>query len=172
MSQTGTFSHNNARIGILFMLIKQLSGDYPLHQMVLTRSTIGVLFSVIILKFEGGFGILRTSRIGLHILRALLIVISNLTFFAALAVLPLTDTTTLFFVSPLFITIMSVIFLGEKVGIRRVVAVVVGFMGVLVMMRPGGEPTGGEPSRWILLLPVISALIFRSRSSVSASRFF
>lgn len=172
MSQAGAPSHNNARVGIFFiligmsfmsvndMLIKQLSGDYPLHQMVLTRSLIGVLFSIIILQFEGGFSILRTNRIGLHILRAMLIVISNLTFFAALAVLPLADTTTLFFVSPLFITVMSVIFLGERVGIRRAAAVIVGFLGVLIMMRPGGAPTGDEPSRWILLLPVIAALTY------------
>lgn len=165
---------DNARKGIFFiligmscmsvndMLIKQLSGDYPLHQMVLTRSVIGVMFSLIILQFEGGFSILRTDRPGLHALRALLIVISNLTFFAALAVLPLADTTTLFFVSPLFITLMSVVFLGEKVGIRRVLAVIVGFIGVLIMMRPDAAPSASDPSRWIMVLPVIAALTYAS----------
>lgn len=174
MSHAGAVTPNNARTGILFiligmsfmsvndMLIKQLSGDYPLHQMVLTRSLFGIMFSLVILQFEGGFRILRTNRPGLHVLRALLIVISNLTFFAALAVLPLAETTTLFFISPLFITIMSVIFLGEKVGIRRIMAVLVGFLGVLVMMRPEASPDADAPSRWILLLPIISALTYAS----------
>jgi S-adenosylmethionine uptake transporter len=97
MPHAGAPTPDNARIGILFiligmtfmsvndMLIKQLSGSYPLHQMVLTRSMIGVMFSLVILQFEGGFKILRTSRVGLHIVRAMLIVISNLTFFAALS---------------------------------------------------------------------------------------
>jgi S-adenosylmethionine uptake transporter len=74
----------------------------------------------------------------------------------------LADTTTLFFVSPLFNTAMSVVFLNEKVSIRRVIAVVVGFLGVLVMMRPGAEPTVDEPSCWVLLLPIISALTYAS----------
>ncbi|MGR3661374.1 MAG: DMT family transporter [Paracoccaceae bacterium] len=174
MQHAGAATPDNARVGIFFilvgmsfmsvndMLIKQLSGAYPLHQMVLTRSLIGVMFSLVILQFEGGFRVLRTDRIGLHIFRALLVVVSNLTFFAALAVLPLADTTTLFFVSPLFITVMSVIFLGEKVGIRRVVAVLIGFVGALVMMRPEANPDVDTPSRWILLLPVISALTYAS----------
>lgn len=142
------------------MLIKQLSGDYPLHQMILTRSGIALLFSFVFLQYEGGFRMLRTKNIGLHAFRALLLVVSNLTFFAGLAVLPLADATTLFFVSPLFITLMSVIFLGEKVGFRRASAVCFGFLGVLVMMRSDSDPDA--PSRWVLLLPVISAFTYAS----------
>ena len=78
-------------------------------------------------------------------------------FFTALAVMPLADATALFFVAPLFITLLSVPFLGETVGLRRIGAVLVGFLGVLVMLGPGAEMGQGLPSRWVLLLPVVAA---------------
>ena len=67
-------------ISINDMLIKFLSGGYPLHQMVFTRSVIGILFSLIIVQLEGGWSILHTRTPYLHLLRGLLIVVANLTF--------------------------------------------------------------------------------------------
>ena len=163
---------NNARIGILFvlagvffisindMLIKQLSGGYPLHQMVFTRSIIGIMFSLIFVQMEGGWGILRTNQPGLHVLRGLLIVTSNMTFFVALAAIPLADATALFFAAPLFITLLSISILKENVGPLRLTAVIFGFLGVLIMQRPWeGVDTLGT-SRLILLLPVVAALTY------------
>ena len=163
---------NNAIIGILFvlvgvffisindMLIKQLSGGYPLHQMVFTRSIIGIMFSLIFVQMEGGWRILRTNQPGLHVLRGLLIVTSNMTFFVALAAIPLADATALFFAAPLFITLLSIPVLGEKVGPLRLGAVVFGFLGVVIMQRPWeGVDTLGT-SRLILLLPVVAALTY------------
>ena len=145
-------------ISVNDMVIKQLSGDYPLHQMIFVRSAIGITFSLVILQFEGGFARLRTRQPGLHLLRGLLIVAANMTFFAALAVLPLADATALFFVAPLFITLLSIPLLGERVGARRLAAVVVGFLGVLIMLRPGADSALPAPDRLILLLPVVAAL--------------
>lgn len=170
MSDTASKPAANARLGIAFillamlcisvndMVIKQLSGGYPLHQMIFVRSAIGISFSLVILQFEGGFGRLRTRQPGLHLLRGLLIVAANMTFFAALAVLPLADTTALFFVAPLFITLLSIPLLGEKVGARRLTAVLIGFAGVLIMLRPGAELSASTPGRLILLLPIVAAL--------------
>ena len=74
-----TAPQNNATIGILFvlagvffisindMLIKQLSGGYPLHQMIFARSIIGIMFSLIFVQMEGGWRILRTNQPGLHV---------------------------------------------------------------------------------------------------------
>lgn len=140
-------------------LIKALGGDYPLHQMVFIRSAIGIVFSLVILQFEGGFAALRTATPGLHLLRGLLVVISNMLYFAALATMPLADAVALFFIAPLVITILSVLVLGESVGIHRVGAIIVGFMGVLVMMRPG---TGGdvEFERWTVILPLLAATAY------------
>jgi S-adenosylmethionine uptake transporter len=167
-----TALQNNANIGILFvlgsvfcisindMLIKQLSGGYPLHEMVFTRSFIAILFSFVFVQLEGGWRILRTKQPVLHILRGLLIVTSNMTFFVALAAIPLADATALFFAAPLFITLLSIPILGEKVGPLRLGAVVFGFIGVIIMQRPWeGVDTLGA-SRVILLLPVVAALTY------------
>ncbi|MCR8826056.1 DMT family transporter [Pseudosulfitobacter koreensis] len=163
---------NRANIGILFiligvfsisindMLIKQLSGGYPLHEIVFVRSAIGILITLCVVQMEGGWSILRTSTPGLHALRGLLIVVSNMTFFLALAALPLADATALFFAAPLFITLLSIPVLGEKVGPLRLGAVVVGFVGVIIMQRPWVDSGDLAASRLVLLLPLVAALTY------------
>ncbi len=164
--------HNRANIGILFiligvfsisindMLIKQLSGGYPLHEIVFVRSAIGIMITLCVVQMEGGWSILRTSTPGLHALRGLLIVVSNMTFFLALAALPLADATALFFAAPLFITLLSIPVLGEKVGPLRLGAVVVGFVGVIIMQRPWVDSGDLAASRLVLLLPLVAALTY------------
>jgi S-adenosylmethionine uptake transporter len=147
-------------ISVNDMLIKQLSSGYPLHQVVFTRSAIGILFSLMMVQFEGGWSILKTKTPWLHLARGLAVVVANMTYFLALAVMPLADATALFFVAPLFITLLSIPFLGEKVGAMRITAVVIGFIGVVIMQRPweGGESL--NVSRIVLLLPVFSAFTY------------
>lgn len=140
-------------------LIKALGGDYPLHQMVFVRSSIGIVFSLLILQFEGGFRALRTHTPWLHLLRGLLVVVANMTYFAALAVMPLADAVAAFFVAPLIITLLSVFVLGERVGPHRMGAILVGFAGVLVMTRPGSSG-GDAPDRWTLILPILAATAY------------
>ncbi len=147
-------------ISINDMLIKELSGGYPLHQIVFTRSAIGILITLIAVQWEGGLGILRTNQPILHTVRGLLIVIANMTFFLALAALPLADATALFFAAPLFITLLSIPILGEKVGPMRLSAVTVGFVGVLIMMRPWEDSSTLGATRIVLLLPVVAALTY------------
>ncbi len=142
------------------VLIKQLSGDYPLHQMVFVRSAIGIVFSLVFVQFEGGFSILKTETPFLHLLRGVLVVFANMAFFTALAVLPLADATALFFVAPLFITLLSIPLLGEKVGPRRIIAVLVGFAGVLIMVRPGSDVAQNVGNWLVLLLPIVAALAY------------
>ncbi len=142
------------------MLIKQLSSGYPLHEIVFFRSAIALLVTLVFLQFEGGFAALRTDRPILHIFRGILVVISNMAFFLALAVLPLADATALFFVAPLFITLLSIPLLGEKVGPLRIGAVIVGFIGVIIMQRPWESGDSLPASRIVLLLPVLAALTY------------
>lgn len=163
---------NQSAAGILFvmvgmtaisvndMLIKQLSGGYPLHEIVFIRSTIGIAFSLVFVYFEGGVSILKTRQPALHVVRGILVVISNMTYFVALAVLPLADATALFFVAPLFITLLSIPVLGEKVGPLRIGAVLVGFVGVILMQRPWASSETLGVDRVILLLPVVAALAY------------
>jgi S-adenosylmethionine uptake transporter len=145
-------------ISINDLLIKQLSGGYPLHQMVFVRSAIGLMFSFGLVFLEGGLKILKTATPGVHLLRGLLVVCANMTYFAALAVLPLGQATALFFVAPLLITLLAIPVLGEKVGPYRLGAIGVGFVGVLVMQRPWASDI--EVSRLTLLLPVIAAFFY------------
>jgi len=165
-------NHQNPAAGIGFillgilaisvndMLIKQLSGGYPLHQMVFIRSAIGIVFSLTLVQFEGGWSILKTSTPGLHLLRGVMIVLANLLFFSALAVLPLAEATAIFFVAPLMITLLSIPFLGEKVGPLRIGAVAVGLLGVVIMTRPWQSGSARDVSFVIYLLPILGALTY------------
>lgn len=167
-----THAQNRSGAGIAFILagilcisvndfiIKQLSGGYPLHQTVFLRSGIGILFSLVLVQVEGGWSILRTRHPWWHLLRGILIVVANMTYFAALAALPLADATALFFVAPLFITLLSIPLLGERVGPLRLSAVVVGFLGVVIMQRPWASAAVLDVPRVVLLLPVIAALTY------------
>jgi len=134
-----------ASISVIFfsindVAIKFLSGGYALHQVVLIRSVIGLLIIVaIIAPMTTGWAIARTKKLKMHMLRGLCVVFANMTFFLGLAAMPLADAVAIFFISPLVITLFSVVFLGEVVGPRRWAAIAVGFIGVLVMMRPGTQ---------------------------------
>lgn len=147
-------------ISVNDMLIKRLSGGYPLHELVFARSAIGILFSLVLVQIEGGWHILKTDRPGLHLLRGALVVIANMTFFVALGAIPLAEATALFFAAPLFITLLSIPILGEKVGPLRLGAVTVGFVGVIIMQRPWAGAETLATSRLVLLLPVFAALTY------------
>lgn len=118
--------------------IKFLSADYALHQVVLTRSLIGLLvLMIVIAPLTGGWAIMRTQKLGMHLLRGAFVVAANMLFFLGLAAMPLAEAVAIFFVSPLVITVFSIVFLGEHVGPRRWVAIAVGMIGVLIILRPG-----------------------------------
>lgn len=135
------------------VLVKFLSGDYPLYQLVFIRSVVGLAFLLAVLvPFAGSFRSLRTRRLPAHMLRGLCVVFANFTFFMGLAALPLADAVAIFFISPLVIAVFSIIFLGESVGPWRWSAVGVGLIGVLVVLRPGTSAFQGAA-----LLPLAAA---------------
>ena len=133
MAGAASFSINDA-------LIKYLSGDYALHQIVFLRAVVALSLLVpLALVLGRGMRLLRTRRPAMHALRGMFMVTANTCFFLALAVLPLADAMALFFVAPLLITALSFAVLGERVGPWRWAAVGLGLAGVLVMLRPGTE---------------------------------
>jgi drug/metabolite transporter (DMT)-like permease len=133
--------------------VKFLSGGYPLHEVVLIRSLIGLVFVLVVfLPTEGGFRALRTRRPVAHLLRGLCVVVANMTFFLGIAAMPLAEGVAVFFISPVLITVFSVIFLRETVGPWRWIAISVGFIGVIIMLRPGA---GTFQS--VAILPLIAA---------------
>ena len=138
------------------MAIKFISGDYALHQVMMTRSIVAILFTLLIfVPIDGGFKYLRTQRLGLHLLRGFGIVIANLCFFTALISMPLAEVKAIFFIAPLLITALSVFLIREKVGLHSWVAVLVGLLGVIIMLRPGSEFF--NPAS---ILPLVAALAY------------
>lgn len=118
-------------------IIKLLSPRYALHEIMLLRAAFSLAVTLIIIQLEGGFRILRTQQPFLHLLRGLFLTAANMCFFMGLATMPFADVVTLFFIAPLLITAMSQPILGERVGMARWAAVLVGLIGVIVMLRPG-----------------------------------
>lgn len=118
--------------------IKFVSDDYALHQVVFLRAVVGVpTFLILVMPFFGGLLVFRTRRLGAHLIRGVCVVFANSFLFLGLAALPIADAVAVFFVSPLIITVFSVIFLRETVGLRRWSAIAVGFVGVLLIVKPG-----------------------------------
>ncbi|MCB1739670.1 MAG: DMT family transporter, partial [Gammaproteobacteria bacterium] len=143
-------------------LIKALSGDYALHEVILARASVAALVLLVVARTEGVRCVLCTARPLLNILRGLFIVVTNMCFFLALASMPLADAVALFFVAPLFITLLSIPILGERVGRHRWTAVLVGMVGVFVMLRPGD---GGFDR--VALLPLLAALGYAATQMVT-----
>jgi len=146
------------------MLIKGLADGYALHQIVFVRAVIGLVLTGMMLRAEGGLVLLRTGRTGLHLLRALLIVFANSAMYAAIVAMPLAKATAIYFVAPLFVTLLSIPVLGERVGPRRFVAIGIGFSGVLLMMWPQISGSSDDPLGWLVVLPVMAAAGYASMS--------
>ncbi len=136
------------------VIIKTLSGSYPAHEIVFVRGLVALVPLLIIVWLEAGGWALRTRRPVLVFLRGLAGFLSYTTYYLALTVLPLADTATLFYSSPLFVTALAIPMLGERVGVRRWLAVAVGFAGVVVVMRPGGGTI--DPAMVLGVLAAIS----------------
>ncbi|MBL4928135.1 DMT family transporter [Fuscibacter oryzae] len=136
--------------------IKALSATYALHQVILLRALIGMALVLAVIKFSGtGFAQLRTRRRGAQLFRVSIVMISNVTYFVGLSLMPLADAVATAFVAPLFVTLMSAVILHEHVGPRRWAAVGVGMVGVIIMTRPGAGVI--QPAA---ILVLISALCY------------
>ncbi len=175
-TRTGTLLPKNltgvlCALGAWFMFslndigIKYLSGDYALHQIVLIRALTGMAFTLaVFVPMEGGLSVLKTSRPVMHLIRGFCVVCANLAFFTGLATISLPEASAIFFIAPLIITALSAIFLGEPVGPRRWFAVMIGFIGVLVMLRPGSEAF-----RVAALLPLFAAAAYATLQVLTRS---
>ena len=123
----------------LDLCAKKLLEDYPIEQFVFLRSVLGVLIFLAAARWYGGFSALRTLRWGWHLFRTALSVGAMFGFFYGLAHMPLVNTLTIAFIAPIIVTALSGPFLGEQVGWRRWLAVFAGFIGVLIVLRPGPD---------------------------------
>jgi len=126
----------------LDLCAKALLETHSLNQFVLVRSLIGLVLFLILAPRFGGFTALSTRRWQWHLLRTLLAAGSMYGFFYGLARMPLVNALTLAFTAPLMVTALSAPLLGERVGWRRWAAVLTGFGGVLLIVRPGVDGFG------------------------------
>ncbi|MCB1887464.1 MAG: DMT family transporter [Rhodocyclaceae bacterium] len=123
---------------------KHLSGHLPVPMLVWARYTIHCLLMVVLLAPSMGRQMLRTRRPLLQCLRALCLVLVTVLTMSAFRIMPIAEATAILFVSPLLVTLAAGPWLGERVGPVRWVAVGLGFVGVLLIARPGSAlPVGG-----------------------------
>ncbi|MDH3799961.1 MAG: DMT family transporter, partial [Desulfobacterales bacterium] len=134
---------------------KYLSNELPLWVLLWGRYVFNFLFVALFFIRGAPADILRTRKIKLQIFRSILLVASTLTFWLALMFLPLVDCVVVLFVSPILVTMLAAPLLGESVGRHRWIAVIIGFVGVMVVMRPGFTIFD-----WMSILPLITALFY------------
>jgi drug/metabolite transporter (DMT)-like permease len=111
--------------------------NMPVVQSVWARMFIGMFLTLPFLLRGRPLSVLVPDRPLLHSARAILIICSTAFFFLALAYLPIADTLAIYFVQPLIVTLLAPLLLKEHVGLRRWIAVVIGFIGTLIIIRPG-----------------------------------
>ena len=157
----------NPRLGIALMCaglaffgfgeacVKTLAKDYEILQVVWARYTFHALVFLLIFSRSGIVSQMRTSRPFLHLARSVVLMLGTITFFTALIYLSLPEAVAINFAAPLLVTALSIPFLGEKVERRRWAAIFVGFLGVLVIIRPGLGVM-----HWAAFLPLLTAIFY------------
>ena len=123
-----------------YAVAKYLSAEIPIFQIIWARHCFTIILVLPILVFFFKKNFVWSEKPMLQILRGLLLIAVNISFYYAVSKIPLAKALTLTFISPLVVTIFSSILLLEKVGIKRWSAVVVGFIGALIVIRPGYIP--------------------------------
>jgi drug/metabolite transporter (DMT)-like permease len=136
------------------VILKQLSGDYPLHQAMVLRSLTALPFHLaIVWWFDERLSTITTPGWWRMLARGLLNFTAYTAYYLGLAYVPMADAVALFFTSPLFITLAAVLFMSERVSLPTTIALAAGFAGVLMIVQPGAE--GFDLAA---LLPVVGAL--------------
>ncbi|MEH6647317.1 DMT family transporter [Sulfitobacter sp.] len=121
---------------IMHGLVRFVSEVLPPFQIAFFRNVFGLAF-LLPLLMRSRFAILRTQKIGLHVLRGVINIAAMLMFFTALSISPLAKVTALSFTAPIFMAILAVLVLGERFRIYRWLAILFGFAGMLIILRPG-----------------------------------
>jgi len=120
----------------IYFIIRRLTETVPIMEMVFLRGVMGVILSLPWLLRVGASG-LKTSKYGLYGMRIGFVYLGQIAWFYGLANLPLSDATALMFTLPLFSVVLAALTLGEKIGIHQWTATAVGFIGALIIIRPG-----------------------------------
>jgi drug/metabolite transporter (DMT)-like permease len=146
-----------AMFTVMDSMAKYLSRYYPVPGITWARYAFHLLFVVMILGPRLKLGLVRTRRLGLQIVRGMLLAASSMFFFSALKFMPMAEASSISFVAPMLATLLGVILLKEKVEPARWLAVTAGFVGVLIIVRPGSGIFS-----WVAVLPLATAASFAS----------
>jgi drug/metabolite transporter (DMT)-like permease len=128
---------------------------YPISPLIFARYGVHLLFMIALLAPRMGLNLVRTQRPGLQVLRGLLLVGSTGFFYLSLTYLPLAEAAAISFVGPVLVAALSGPLLREHIGRRQWTAIGFGFLGVLIIVRPGGGVF-----TWHAVFPLICALLF------------
>ncbi|MCW1917988.1 DMT family transporter [Rhodobacter sp. KR11] len=138
------------------LILKLLSDRYPLSEAMVLRSLAAIPCLLVLVRvFDGGFLGLVSASWPMMLWRGFLNFLAYTAYYLALATLPIATTVALYFTAPLFITLLAVLWLGERVALHRWLALGLGFLGVVIMVRPGGTEFD-----WAALLPVFCGLAY------------
>ena len=153
-------------------IAKSLVQELPVSEIVFFRQLFGTLLLAPLLLRSGG-GAMRTNRLRLHFLRSLFNIVAILAYFTSLGLIPFAQVTSLGFTSPLFASLLAVLVLGEAVRRPRVIGLVLGLAGALIILRPGVVEVGagslfalGSAALWAAAMTCIKSLA-RTESSVA-----
>jgi len=138
--------------------MKLLSASYPVLQVTMLRGAASLPFVLVWVLATAGPRSLVPVRWGLHLLRGVLGMVMIGCFVHALRSLPLSTAYSIYFVAPLLVAALSVPLLGERVGPRRWVAIAIGLVGVLVVLRPGTDGLISLPGLMVLLAATAYAI--------------
>lgn len=138
---------------------KYLTADFPLMQIVWVRSAAHILWMVALFWPQQRLRVFRTSNLKLQLARSSLLFLSSLCWITAISTVPLTTASSIGFTAPIMVVLLSIPLLGERVGMYRWMAVLVGFGGALIIIRPGVEPV--PPEVFLLLAAAFLFAVFQ-----------
>ena len=118
-------------------IIKAISGEYPVTMAIVIRCLVALPLLSYMVHREAGLSRLASPNARILFLRGLILLVAYTTYFMALPALPLAEAISLFFTAPLIITMLSGPLLGERVSLQAWLAVIAGFIGVLIILQPG-----------------------------------
>ena len=142
---------------VMDTISKYLTRYYPVTNVLWMRYLFHTLLIVAVVAPRHGLALVRTERLGIQVLRGLLLAGASLLFVTAIKYMPLAEATAIQFLSPLLVTLLAVLFLKETVELSRWLAILAGFCGVLIIIRPGSGIF-----TWASLLPLGTATLFAS----------
>jgi len=154
-------------LGILLLTANDATSKYlvqshPIGQVVGLRQASTLLVLIPYMIFFSRWSLLRVVDLRGQLMRGILFIIGSMLIVWSLAVLPLATAITMLYLSPIFMVILSVPLLGERISRHRWIAVIGGFAGVLIIMRPGAAAF-----QWVLLLPLLAAMVNALRDVIT-----